>query len=221
MVHPIGVPHHTEELRASTAIPASKPGRHHRFRWFAGARNMGRPEPVGRDHTGSDFCRNLRAKWHRPAVVGDHHRRCCHWSGHVLGRLARLMRTMGKGSSRSRRHRARPPVRQRAQRFWPQGRRGFGLSTTHVSPPAALLQFGVGRDGPRGTWSVQPRRMDVRLAPDSARSWSGRWARRVALRPRGRCDVVTLIVMLAVACWVIYLFSRRHQDQPQECHRQP
>ena len=117
------------------------------------------------------------------------------------------MRTMGKGIVEIETPQGAASGAATSATILASAHLGFGLSTTHVST-GSILGSGVGR-GARG--SLERRSPDgVRLAPDLA--GAGLVGGLAALlSDRGVSGVVALMVLLAVACSVIYFFSRRNK----------
>ena len=120
----------------------------------------------------------------------------------------RIMRTMGKGIVEIETPQGAASGAATSATILASAHVGFGLSTTHVST-GSILGSGVGRDGAEVRWSVARRMMFAWLLTLPGAGLVGGLA--ALLSDRGVGGVVTLIVMLAVACSVIYLFSRRHQ----------
>jgi PiT family inorganic phosphate transporter len=85
---------------------------------------------------------------------------------------------------------------------------GFGLSTTHVST-GSILGSGVGREGAEVRWSVARRMMVAWLLTLPGAALVGGLA--ALLSDQGIPGVVALMLLLAGACLVIYVFSRRHR----------
>jgi PiT family inorganic phosphate transporter len=84
---------------------------------------------------------------------------------------------------------------------------GFGLSTTHVST-GSILGSGVGR-GAEVRWSVARRMAFAWLLTLPGAGLVGGLA--ALLSDRGVPGVVALLVLLAIACLLIYVLSRRHK----------
>jgi PiT family inorganic phosphate transporter len=85
---------------------------------------------------------------------------------------------------------------------------GFGLSTTHVST-GSILGSGVGRAGAEVRWSVARRMLFAWLLTLPGAALVGGLA--ALLSDQGVFGVIALLTLLAVACLVIYLLSRRNR----------
>jgi inorganic phosphate transporter, PiT family len=85
---------------------------------------------------------------------------------------------------------------------------GFGLSTTHVST-GSILGSGVGREGAEVRWSVARRMLVAWLLTLPGAALVGGLA--ALLSDQGIFGVIALLALLAAACLVIYLLSRRHR----------
>jgi PiT family inorganic phosphate transporter len=120
----------------------------------------------------------------------------------------RIMRTMGKGIVEIETPQGAASGAATSATILASAHLGFGLSTTHVST-GSILGSGVGRDGAEVRWSVARRMMFAWLLTLPGAGLVGGLA--ALLSDRGVGGVVTLIVLLAIACSVIYFFSRRHK----------
>jgi inorganic phosphate transporter, PiT family len=120
----------------------------------------------------------------------------------------RIMRTMGKGIVEIETPQGAASGAATSATILASAHLGFGLSTTHVST-GSILGSGVGRDGAEVRWSVARRMMFAWLLTLPGAGLVGGLA--ALLSDRGVGGVVTLIILLAIACSVIYFFSRRHK----------
>jgi PiT family inorganic phosphate transporter len=117
------------------------------------------------------------------------------------------MRTMGKGIVEIETPQGAASGAATSATILASAHLGFGLSTTHVST-GSILGSGVGR-GAQVRWSVARRMMFAWLLTLPGAGLVGGLA--ALLSDRGVSGVVALIVLLVVACSVIYFFSRRHK----------
>jgi PiT family inorganic phosphate transporter len=85
---------------------------------------------------------------------------------------------------------------------------GFGLSTTHVST-GSILGSGVGREGAEVRWGLARTMLVAWVLTLPAAGLIGGLA--ALLSPHGISGVIALMVLLTVACLVIYALSRRHR----------
>jgi PiT family inorganic phosphate transporter len=120
----------------------------------------------------------------------------------------RIMRTMGKGIVEIETPQGAASGAATTATILASSHLGFGLSTTHVST-GAILGSGVGREGAEVRWGVARRMLYAWLLTLPAAGLVGGLA--ALLSGLGTTGVVVLLVLLAVACLVIFLFSRRHQ----------
>jgi PiT family inorganic phosphate transporter len=120
----------------------------------------------------------------------------------------RIMRTMGKGIVEIESPQGAASGAATAATILASSHLGFGLSTTHVST-GGILGSGVGRSGAVVRWSVARRMVFAWLLTLPAAALVGGLA--ALLADLGTTGVVVLLLLLAVACAVIYGFSRRHR----------
>ncbi len=120
----------------------------------------------------------------------------------------RIMRTMGKGIVEIETPQGAASGSATTATILASAHLGFGLSTTHVAT-GSIVGSGLGRRGAEVRWSVA-RRMGVAwlLTLPGAALVGGLAA---LLSGHGVAGVVALLVLLAVACTVIWLISRRNQ----------
>jgi inorganic phosphate transporter, PiT family len=119
----------------------------------------------------------------------------------------RIMRTMGKGIVEIETPQGAASGAATSATILASAHFGFGLSTTHVST-GSILGSGVGR-GAEVRWSVARRMAFAWLLTLPGAGLVGGLA--ALLSDRGVPGVVALLVLLAVACLVIYFISRRHR----------
>ena len=119
----------------------------------------------------------------------------------------RIMRTMGKGIVEIETPQGAASGAATSATILASAHLGFGLSTTHVST-GSILGSGVGR-GAEVRWSVAGRMAYAWLLTLPGAGLIGGLAALVA--DQGVIGVVALVVLLAVACLVIYVLSRRHK----------
>ncbi|HEX5905501.1 MAG TPA: anion permease, partial [Propionibacteriaceae bacterium] len=119
----------------------------------------------------------------------------------------RIMRTMGKGIVEIETPQGAASGAATSATILASAHLGFGLSTTHVST-GSILGSGVGR-GAEVRWSVAGRMAYAWLLTLPGAGLIGGLAALVA--DQGVFGVVALVVLLAVACLVIYVLSRRHK----------
>jgi PiT family inorganic phosphate transporter len=119
----------------------------------------------------------------------------------------RIMRTMGKGIVEIETPQGAASGAATSATILASAHLGFGLSTTHVST-GSILGSGVGR-GAQVRWSVARRMLFAWLLTLPGAGLVGGLA--ALLSDRGVSGVVALMVLLAVACSVIYFFSRRNK----------
>ena len=120
----------------------------------------------------------------------------------------RIMRTMGKGIVEIETPQGAASGAATSATILASAHLGFGLSTTHVST-GSILGSGVGREGAEVRWSVARRMMVAWLLTLPGASLVGGLA--ALLSDQGIPGVVALMLLLAGACLVIYVFSRRHR----------
>jgi inorganic phosphate transporter, PiT family len=119
----------------------------------------------------------------------------------------RIMRTMGKGIVDIETPQGAASGAATSATILASAHLGFGLSTTHVST-GSILGSGVGR-GAAVRWSVARRMVFAWLLTLPGAGLVGGLA--ALLSDQGVPGVVGLLVLLAVACLVIYFLSRRHK----------
>jgi PiT family inorganic phosphate transporter len=85
---------------------------------------------------------------------------------------------------------------------------GFGLSTTHVST-GSILGSGVGREGAEVRWSVARRMVFAWLLTLPGAALVGGLA--ALLADQSPWGVIALLMLLAGACFAIYVLSRRNR----------
>jgi PiT family inorganic phosphate transporter len=120
----------------------------------------------------------------------------------------RIMRTMGKGIVEIETPQGAASGAATSATILASAHLGFGLSTTHVST-GSILGSGVGRDGAEVRWSVARRMVFAWLLTLPGAALVGGLA--ALLSDQGIPGVVALMLLLAGACLVIYVFSRRHR----------
>jgi PiT family inorganic phosphate transporter len=119
----------------------------------------------------------------------------------------RIMRTMGKGIVEIETPQGAASGAATSATILASAHLGFGLSTTHVST-GSILGSGVGR-GAQVRWSVARRMVFAWLLTLPGAGLVGGLA--ALLSDQGISGVVVLMVLLAVACSIIYFFSRRNK----------
>jgi PiT family inorganic phosphate transporter len=124
----------------------------------------------------------------------------------------RIMRTLGKGIVEIESPQGAASGAATAATILASSHLGFGLSTTHVST-GSILGSGVGRAGAEVRWSVARRMVFAWLLTLPAAGLVGGLA--ALLADLGTTGVVILLVLLTIACAVIYAFSRRHRVDHQ------
>jgi PiT family inorganic phosphate transporter len=117
------------------------------------------------------------------------------------------MRTMGKGIVEIETPQGAASGAATSATILASAHLGFGLSTTHVST-GSILGSGVGR-GAEVRWSVASRMAFAWLLTLPGAGLVGGLA--ALLADQGVLGVLALMVMLAAACLVIYILSRRHK----------
>jgi PiT family inorganic phosphate transporter len=120
----------------------------------------------------------------------------------------RIMRTMGKGIVEIQTPQGAASGAATTATILASAHLGFGLSTTHVAT-GSILGSGLGRRGAEVRWSVA-RRMAVAwlLTLPGAAIVGGLSA---LLSGHGTVGVIALLVLLTLACGVIWALSRRNQ----------
>jgi inorganic phosphate transporter, PiT family len=119
----------------------------------------------------------------------------------------RIMRTMGKGIVEIETPQGAASGAATSATILASAHLGFGLSTTHVST-GSILGSGVGR-GAEVRWSVARRMVFAWLLTLPGAALVGGLA--ALLADQGVFGVIALMILLAGACLVIYVFSRRHK----------
>jgi inorganic phosphate transporter, PiT family len=119
----------------------------------------------------------------------------------------RIMRTMGKGIVEIETPQGAASGAATSATILASAHLGFGLSTTHVST-GSILGSGVGR-GAEVRWSVARRMVFAWLLTLPGAGLVGGLA--ALLADQGVVGVIALVVLLAAACLVIYIISRRHR----------
>jgi inorganic phosphate transporter, PiT family len=120
----------------------------------------------------------------------------------------RIMRTMGKGIVEIETPQGAASGAATTATILASAHFGFGLSTTHVST-GSILGSGVGRAGAEVRWSVARRMLFAWLLTLPGAALVAGLA--ALLSDQGVLGVVALLMLLGVACLVIYLLSRRHR----------
>ena len=120
----------------------------------------------------------------------------------------RIMRTMGKGIVEIETPQGAASGAATTATILASSHLGFGLSTTHVST-GSILGSGVGREGAEVRWSVARRMVFAWVLTLPAAGLVGGLSALVA--EQGTAGVIILLVLLAVACAVIWAFSRRNK----------
>jgi PiT family inorganic phosphate transporter len=120
----------------------------------------------------------------------------------------RIMRTMGKGIVEIETPQGAASGASTSATILASAHLGFGLSTTHVST-GSILGSGVGREGAEVRWSVARRMVFAWLLTLPGAALVGGLA--ALLSDEGVAGVVALMILLAGACLVIYVFSRRNK----------
>ena len=120
----------------------------------------------------------------------------------------RIMRTMGKGIVEIETPQGAASGAATSATILASAHLGFGLSTTHVST-GSILGSGIGREGAEVRWSVARRMMVAWLLTLPGAALVGGLA--ALLAGQGVPGVIALMLLLAGACLVIYVFSRRHR----------
>ncbi|MCE3274856.1 MAG: pit [Propionibacteriaceae bacterium] len=120
----------------------------------------------------------------------------------------RIMRTMGKGIVEIETPQGAASGAATTATILASAHFGFGLSTTHVST-GSILGSGVGREGAEVRWSVARRMLFAWLLTLPGAALVAGLA--ALLSDQGVLGVIALLMLLGVACLVIYLLSRRHR----------
>ena len=120
----------------------------------------------------------------------------------------RIMRTLGKGIVDIETPQGATAGAATTATILASAHLGFGLSTTHVST-GAILGSGVGRDGAAVRWGMARRLVVAWLLTLPGAAVVGGLA--ALLADAGTVGVVLLLVLLGVACLIIWAFSRRNR----------
>jgi PiT family inorganic phosphate transporter len=120
----------------------------------------------------------------------------------------RIMRTMGKGIVDIETPQGAAAGAATTATILSSAHLGFGLSTTHVST-GSILGSGVGRDGSEVRWGLARTMLVAWLLTLPGAGLVGGLA--ALLSPLGVGGVVALLILLSVACAIIYAMSRRHR----------
>ena len=120
----------------------------------------------------------------------------------------RIMRTMGKGIVKIDAKQGAAAGAATTATILASAHVGFGLSTTHVST-GSILGSGVGRKGADVRWGVARRMMYGWLLTLPAAAIIGGAAS--VLAAHDFAGTIVLLVLLGIACLVIWLLSRRNQ----------
>jgi inorganic phosphate transporter, PiT family len=120
----------------------------------------------------------------------------------------RIMRTMGKGIVEIETPQGAASGAATTATILASAHFGFGLSTTHVST-GSILGSGVGRAGAEVRWSVARRMLFAWLLTLPGAALVAGLA--ALLSDQGVLGVIALLMLLGLACLVIYLLSRRHR----------
>ena len=120
----------------------------------------------------------------------------------------RIMRTMGKGIVDIETPQGAAAGAAATATILSSAHFGFGLSTTHVST-GSILGSGVGREGADVRWGLARRMLVAWVLTLPGAGLIGGLA--ALLSPHGVGGVIALLVLLAAACLVIFILSRRHR----------
>jgi len=120
----------------------------------------------------------------------------------------RIMRTMGKGIVEIETPQGAASGAAASATILASAHVGFGLSTTHVCT-GGILGSGVGRRGAEVRWRVARKMLFAWLLTLPGAGLVGALA--ALLADNGVVGVVSLLILLGVACLVIWRLSRRHQ----------
>jgi PiT family inorganic phosphate transporter len=120
----------------------------------------------------------------------------------------RIMRTMGKGIVDIETPQGAAAGAATTATILSSAHLGFGLSTTHVST-GSILGSGIGRDGAEVRWGLARTMLVAWLLTLPGAGLVGGLA--ALLSPLGVGGVMALLVLLGLACAVIYAMSRRHR----------
>jgi PiT family inorganic phosphate transporter len=120
----------------------------------------------------------------------------------------RIMRTMGKGIVEIETPQGAASGAATSATILASAHLGFGLSTTHVST-GSILGSGVGREGAEVRWSVARRMVFAWLLTLPGAALVGGLA--ALLADQSPWGVIALLMLLAGACFAIYVLSRRNR----------
>ncbi|HEY5848442.1 MAG TPA: inorganic phosphate transporter [Microlunatus sp.] len=120
----------------------------------------------------------------------------------------RIMRTLGKGIVQIETPQGAAAGATTTATILASAHFGFGLSTTHVST-GSILGSGVGRAGAEVRWGVARKMMVAWLLTLPGAGIVGGLS--ALLAEQGTAGVIILLVLLAVACAVIFGISRRNK----------
>ncbi len=120
----------------------------------------------------------------------------------------RIMRTMGKGIVEIETPQGAASGAATTATILASAHLGFGLSTTHVAT-GSIVGSGLGRRGAEVRWSVARRMAVAWLLTLPGAALVGGLA--ALLSGHGVPGVIALLALLAIACTVIWLISRRNQ----------
>ena len=120
----------------------------------------------------------------------------------------RIMRTLGKGIVDIETPQGASAGAATTATILASAHLGFGLSTTHVST-GAILGSGVGRAGAAVRWGMARKLLVAWLLTLPGAAVVGGLA--ALLADAGAVGVVLLLVLLGVACLIIWVFSRRNR----------
>jgi PiT family inorganic phosphate transporter len=120
----------------------------------------------------------------------------------------RIMRTMGKGIVDIETPQGAAAGAAATATILSSAHLGIGLSTTHVST-GSILGSGVGRDGADVRWGLARTMLVAWLLTLPGAGLIGGLA--ALLSPHGVGGVIALMILLGLACVVIYALSRRHR----------
>ena len=119
----------------------------------------------------------------------------------------RIMRTMGKGIVEIETPQGAASGAAASATILASAHLGFGLSTTHVST-GSIVGSGIGRRGAEVRWGVARKMLTAWLLTLPGAGLVGGLA--ALLSDHGNGGVVALLILLAAACLVIWLISRRN-----------
>jgi len=120
----------------------------------------------------------------------------------------RIMRTMGKGIVEIETPQGAASGAATSATILASAHLGFGLSTTHVST-GSILGSGMGREGAEVRWSVARRMVFAWLLTLPGAALVGGLA--ALLADQSPWGVIALLMLLAGACFAIYVLSRRNR----------